>query len=196
MEKQNSGLEKQKSGLVDRRLLTGFALLGIPSFGLLGMAAQTGRIDLLTPTLPENGDLPALSGVTFNGTPVPGLTRAAFSGGVSLLNLWASWCPACRIEHPELMVLSKRPGIRLFGLAADDTEANAGAYLREHGNPYHRLSLDQGRIYQRALKHRGIPQTYVFRADGGFVDKITGELTPQLVEMRLMPAIAKAQQIA
>lgn len=94
------------------------------------------------------------------------------------------------------MALSKRPGIRLFGLAADDTEANAGAYLREHGNPYHRLSLDQGRIYQRALKHRGIPQTYVFRADGRFVDKITGELTAENMASRLEPALARAAQSA
>lgn len=189
-------MEKQKSALIDRRVLTGFALLGIPSFGLLGMAAQTGRIDLLTPTLPDQGDLPPIPGVLFDKKPVPGLTRAAFTEGVTLLNIWASWCPACRIEHPELMALSTQPNVRLFGLAADDTEANAGSYLKEHGNPYHRLSVDQGRIYQRALKHRGIPQTYVFRADGGFVDKISGELTAALIRDRLNPAILRATHTA
>lgn len=179
--------------MVDRRVLLGFAGLGLPAFGVLGYAAQTGRIDLLTPVLPENGDLPAIPGVTFDGKPVPGLARAAFFEGVSLLNVWASWCPSCRIEHPELMALSKRPGIRLFGLAADDTEANAAHYLNEHGNPYHRLSLDHGRVYQRAMKHRGIPQTYLFRRDGSFADRITGELTAELVEKRLLPAIALAE---
>lgn len=187
---------QRKSGWIDRRMMTGGLLLGLPAFGVVGYAAQTGRIDLLTPVLPENGDLPAVPGVAFDGRPVPGLARAAFSEGVSLLNIWASWCPSCRIEHPELMALSKRPGIRLFGLAADDTEANAGGYLREHGNPYHRLSLDAGRVYQRALKHRGIPQTYVFRADGSFVDKITGELTAETMASRLEPALARAAQSA
>ncbi len=172
--------------------MLGGLLLAAPTLGAFGYAAQTGRIDLLTPVLPENGDLPAVPGVLNGDRPVPGLTRAAFFDGVSLLNIWASWCPNCRMEHDELMALAKRPGIRLFGLAADDTEANASAYLRAHGNPYSRLSLDHGRVYQRALKHRGIPQTYVFRADGVYADRITGELTPDIVATRLLSMIARA----
>jgi cytochrome c biogenesis protein CcmG, thiol:disulfide interchange protein DsbE len=178
--------------MLTRRLAIGSVLFGLPVVGLLNHAAQTGRIDLLTPVLPEPGDLPPLPGLVFEGKPVEGLSRQAFSGGVTLLNVWASWCPQCRIEHPELMALSKRPGIRLFGLAADDTEANAGAYLRAHGNPFSRVSVEQGRLYQKALKHRGIPQTYVFGADGCFVDKVTGELTPETIAARLEPAMAKA----
>jgi cytochrome c biogenesis protein CcmG, thiol:disulfide interchange protein DsbE len=185
------GMREKPVGM-NRRLMLGATVLGLPAFGLFALAAQTGRIDILTPVLPEDGTLPAVGGVTFEGQPVPGLSRSAFSEGVTLLNIWASWCPSCRIEHPALMALSRRADVRLFGLAADDTETNAGGYLREHGNPYRRLSLDQGRVYQRALKHRGIPQTYVFRADGRFVDKITGELTPDLITARLEPAIARA----
>ena len=175
-----------------RRFFTGSLLLGVPALGAFGYAAQTGRIDVLTPLLPENGDLPGIPGVLHEGKPVEGLSRSAFAGGVTLLNVWASWCPQCRIEHPELMKLAGRPGIRLYGLAADDTEANAGGYLREYGNPFSRVAVERGRIYQKALKHRGIPQTYVFRADGAFVDKVTGELTPQNVAARLEPALAKA----
>lgn len=175
-----------------RRMMLGSVLLSVPLAGGVLYAGQSGRLDLFTPLLPEDGDLPPVPGVMWNGAPAPGLTRAAFGEGVSLLNIWASWCPACRIEHPELMRLSARPGIRLFGLAADDTEANAGQYLREHGNPYHRLSLDKGRLYQRALKHRGIPQTYVFRADGAYAGKISGELTAALVRDELDPMLARA----
>ena len=180
--------------MLNRRMMTGLIALGVPALGAFAYAAQTGRIDLLTPVLPEDGTLPAIPGVNLDGKPVAGLDRAAFGGGVTLLNIWASWCPSCRLEHPELMSLAKKPGIRLFGLAADDTEANASAYLREHGNPYQRLSLDTGRIYQRALKHRGIPQTYVFRADGTYADRITGELTAANMASHLLPAIEKASR--
>ncbi|KAF0231237.1 MAG: cytochrome c bioproteinis protein CcmG thioldisulfide interchange protein [Beijerinckiaceae bacterium] len=176
----------------NRRMVLASVVLGLPAFGAFGYAAQTGRINILTPVLPESGDLAPIRGVTLDGHPVPGLTRAAFDGGVTLLNVWASWCPDCRIEHPVLLELSKRTDIRLFGLAADDTEANASGFLREHGNPYRRLSLDTGRVYQSALRHRGIPQTYVFRASGEYVSQITGALTPELVAARLMPAIEKA----
>ncbi len=175
-----------------RRVMTGSLLFGLPLLGAFGYAAQTGRIDILTPALPDDGTLPGIPGVLHANQQVEGLSRAAFAGGVTLLNIWASWCPQCRIEHPELMRLAERPGIRLFGLAADDTEANAGGYLREHGNPFARVSVERGRIYQKALKHRGIPQTYVFRADGSFVDKVTGELTQQNIAARLEPAMAKA----
>lgn len=178
--------------MTTRRTVLGSAALCVPLAGGFLFAAATGRIDVLTPALPDAGDLPPIPGVQFGGAPVDGLARAAFRKGVSLLNVWASWCPNCRMEHGELMRLSARPGIRLFGLLADDTEANAAHYLAEAGNPFSRLSLDRDRRYQRALKHRGIPQTYIFRSDGTFVDKITGELTPDLVANRLDPAIARA----
>lgn len=179
-----------------RRVILASAAMGLPAVGILGFAAQTGRIDVLTPVLPADGDLPAVPGVTFAGAPVPGLTREAFSEGVTLLNVWASWCPYCRAEHERLMYLSERPGLRLFGLLADDTEDNARAYLAEAGNPYRRLSADHRRTYLRALKQRGVPSTFVFRADGSFVYKIAGELTGDNIAAWLDPAIERAKRPA
>jgi cytochrome c biogenesis protein CcmG, thiol:disulfide interchange protein DsbE len=184
------------SGLFHRRNVIAAALLGGPALGLLGFAAETGRIDLLTPTLPDEGDLQAVPGVMRGEQAVPGVTRAAFSEGVSVLNVWASWCPQCREEHATLLALAARPGIRLFGLAVDDTAANVAEYLKSHGNPYHRLSIDFHKSYTRGLKQRGVPSTFVFRADGRFVAKIGRELSPQLVESKLLPAIEKAGQPA
>lgn len=182
--------------MLDRRVFLGLAGLALPAAGAFGYAAQTGRIDLLTPTLPEEADLPPLPGLTFNDQPIKGLTRSAFFSGVSLLNVWASWCPDCRSEHDMLMKIAQWPGIQLYGLAADDTIANASAYLREAGNPYSRVSLERDRLYQRALKHRGVPQTYVFNTRGEYVDKVTGVLTQASVESRLLPAMDRAQRVA
>lgn len=174
-----------------RRLLLGAGLIGIPALGLLGFAAETGRIDLLTPTLPEAADLSPVPGVD-----LPPVTRAAFSEGATLLNVWASWCPQCREEHATLLALSKRPGIRLFGLAINDNAASVAGYLREAGNPYSRLSLDAGNLFMRALKQRGVPSTFVFRKDGSYVAKIGRELTPALVEAKLLPAYAAAASVS
>jgi hypothetical protein len=94
------------------------------------------------------------------------------------------------------MALSKRADIRLFGLAADDTASNAARYLRDAGNPYSRLSLDSERTYQRALKHRGVPQTYVFNTQGQLVERISGAMTTHTVESVLLPAMEKARRAA
>jgi cytochrome c biogenesis protein CcmG, thiol:disulfide interchange protein DsbE len=179
--------------MVDRRVFLGLAGLGIPALGAVAYAAQTGRLDLFTPELPIEADLPPLPGLTFADQPVKGLTRSAFFSGVSLLNVWASWCPDCRSEHAALMGLAQQPGLRLYGLATDDTVANASAYLREAGNPFSRVSLEQERRYQRALKHRGVPQTYVFNTRGEFVDKVTGVLTTASINARLIPAMERAR---
>lgn len=183
--------------MLDRRaVLLGLATTGAIGAGAVVYAGQTGRLDLFMPQLPEDADLPAIPGVMLGGAPVHGLTRSAFFNGVSLLNVWASWCPDCRSEHGVLMALSKRAGIRLFGLAADDTASNAARYLRDAGNPYSRLSLDSERTYQRALKHRGVPQTYVFNTQGQLVERISGAMTTRTVESVLLPAMEKARRAA
>lgn len=182
--------------MLDRRILIGLLGLGIPAGAAFGYAAQSGRIDVLTPVLPDQGDLPPVAGVISHGLPTPGLRREAFSEGVTLLNVWASWCPNCRAEHGELMKLSEREEVRLFGLASDDRDDHVAAYLKEAGNPYQRLSVDHKRVYVRPLKHRGVPQTYVFNANGIFVQKISGELTKDIVAQSLMPAIERAYKMA
>lgn len=179
--------------MFDRRAVLGLLGLGVPALGAVGYAGQTGRIDLFTPLLPEDGDLPPLPHVLFNGQPVRGLTRSAFFSGVSLLNVWASWCPDCRLEHPQLLALAARGDISLFGLAADDTQANASGYLREHGNPFSRVALDADRRYQKALKHRGIPQTYVFDTHGRVAARINGGLSAEVMTSQLLPMIEKAR---
>ena len=179
--------------MMHRRAVLGLAGIGLLSAGAVVYAGQTGRLDLFTPQLPDDADLGPIAGVSHAGVPVRGLTRSAFFNGVSLLNVWASWCPDCRSEHGVLMALAERPGIQLYGLAADDTVQNAARYLNGAGNPYSRLSLDGDRRYQRALKHRGIPQTYVFSPGGNVVERISGAMTPAIVETRLLPAMDKAR---
>lgn len=177
---------------MDRRLATGMLALGLPALAAFGYAVETGRIAILPGALPETGDLPPVPSVIRAGAAVPGLTRAAFDEGVTFLNIWASWCPYCRNEHDLLMRLSERPGIRLFGLVADDTETNAAAFLEKLGNPFSRLSVDHARVYLRALRQRGVPSTYLFAKGGALLAKVPGELTRASLTGQLLPAFEKA----
>lgn len=179
--------------MLHRRAVLGLAGLGVLGAGAVVYAGQTGRLDLFSPVLPEDADIGPIPGVSYAGSPARGLTRSAFFNGVSLLNVWASWCPDCRSEHGVLMALSERAGIQLYGLATDDTAPNVARFLSEAGNPYSRLSLDSARSYQRALKHRGVPQTYVFSPVGTVVERISGAMTQAIVETRLLPAMEKAR---
>lgn len=185
-----------RPGLLDRRFVAGAALLSVPALGLVAFAAQTGRIDLLTPALPAEGDLEPVPGVTYRGSATPPVLRQAFFEGVTLVNIWASWCPYCRAEHDHLMALAEMPGIRLFGIVADDTEDKVAGYLASAGNPFQRLSVDHRRLYLRAFKQRGVPATLVFRQDGLFQHRINGGLTADLVSTRLLPAVQAASAVA
>ena len=64
------------------------------------------------------------------------LTVADIKGKVSLVNVWATWCPNCLVEHPELIRISQEEGIALYGVNYNDESSKAIAWLERHGNPY------------------------------------------------------------
>lgn len=189
----------KKTTLMSRRTLVGgglVACVGGGSIGVLGFAAETGRLPVLTPVLPEKTDLPPIEGVSFQGRPVEGVSLRRTDANLIAMNMWASWCPNCRAEHEQLMQLSTVPGVTLFGLVSDDTAENVRAYLASAGNPYPYLSLDQNRVYQRAFRQRGVPATLLFRPDRTFVQRFMGEITPARLAAEVLPAIARARQNA
>ena len=65
--------------------------------------------------------LPPVAGLSADGKPVPGLSSEDLKGGVTVLNVWASWCAPCQVEHPMLMRLAREPGLRLVGIRGQQT---------------------------------------------------------------------------
>lgn len=124
---------------------------------------------------------------------VPGLSQADFAGATPvLLNVFASWCGPCRIEHPMLTRLAQRDDVRVFGLAYRDRPEDAAAFLNELGNPFARIGADpKGRAAIEWGVH-GVPETFLVSPDGRILWKHVGELTPQIVNDRLLPLIASA----
>lgn len=189
--------DDQGKVLTTRRMVLGAALLGLPAMGAVGFAAHTGRIDLLTPTLPaHDAVLPAVSGVTLLGQPTPGISRASFSEAVTLLHVWASWCPTCRKEHALYQKLGERTDIQVFGLGNDDTADKMAEYLGKVGNPYKRLSVDMDRVYIRTLKQRGVPSTFVIAKNGTVAHRIHDALSTTLINTEIAQAINKAKAMA
>ena len=93
------------------------------------------------------------------------LTQEQLLGQPFLLNVWATWCYACRIEHPMLVELSKR-GVKIIGLNYKDQESLAGDWLDDKGDPYIFSIFDPDGKLGFDLGVYGAPETYLVDAHG------------------------------
>lgn len=119
------------------------------------------------------------------------LRRDDLLGEVWILNVWSSWCGACREEHALLVDYARRKRTPIYGLNYKDTRAEGLAWLARQGNPYvasmfdadGRVGLDFG-VY-------GVPETFVIDQAGVVRFKHIGPLTPQVIGERLEPLLEK-----
>jgi len=162
-----------------RQLMAGGATHDIPS-ALIGKPAP-------------QFSLPALEGLKdAAGNAVLGLSTADLAGKVSVVNVWASWCAPCRQEHPLLMELARRDGIRVFGIDYKDEPENALRFLGQLGNPFAAIGVDDNGSAAIEWGVYGVPETFVVAADGTIAWKHVGPLTEASVREKLIPAIEKA----
>lgn len=115
-----------------------------------------------------------------------------------LLNIWASWCLACRQEHPVLMELSRRGLIRLIGLNYKDKRDDAIGFLSELGDPYEMSLSDlDGRIGIE-LGVYGVPETFLVDSQGIIKYKHIGPMGFDDLSSKILPIIrelgAKAKE--
>lgn len=101
------------------------------------------------------------------------LTQAA--QGPVVINLFASWCTPCRVEHPELQALSDQ-GVRIIGVAYKDQPADARAFLAELGDPYSLVVQDREGRFGLDIGVTGVPETLVVDASGRVVFRHAGPL--------------------
>lgn len=99
-----------------------------------------------------------------------------------IVNLWASWCAPCVVEHPLLVSLSERFPGRIHGLVYEDTAANAEAFLAQRGNPFTRLALDPSGQGGLEFGLTGVPETFVLAPDGTIIYHHRGVLEPDDIE--------------
>jgi cytochrome c biogenesis protein CcmG/thiol:disulfide interchange protein DsbE len=110
-------------------------------------------------------------------------------GKVWLLNVWGSWCPACREEHPFLMDVARTGEVPIYGLSWKDKREDALAVLSELGDPYVlNMSDFDGRV---AIDYgiTGAPETYLIDKNGVIRYKEPGQLTPEIMEQKILPLV-------
>jgi cytochrome c biogenesis protein CcmG/thiol:disulfide interchange protein DsbE len=135
--------------------------------------------------------LPPLEGLMSEGKSVPGLDPAAFSGRVTLINVWASWCVPCRDEHPYLTKLAGDRRLTLVGINYKDAPENARRFLGRFGNPFAAVGVDQGGRATIEWGVYGVPETFLVGRDGKIAYKQVGPIDEQALA-RLMAEIEKA----
>ncbi|SDM25963.1 cytochrome c biogenesis protein CcmG, thiol:disulfide interchange protein DsbE [Methylobacterium phyllostachyos] len=146
-----------------------------------------------------NFDLPAVPGLTAGGAPVPGLSSAELKGQITVLNVFASWCAPCQVEHPMLMRLAKEPGIRLVGIDYKEPNPEAGQrFLARHGVPFSAVGADASGRAAIDFGVYGVPETFIIGPDGVIRDKLVGILTPEnfasvLTRIRAAGKVAAAE---
>ena len=119
---------------------------------------------------------------------------ASMKGQVWILNVWASWCAACREEHPVLVDLAKSEVAPVIGLDYKDKREDALAMLARQGNPYllsaydanGRVGIDYG-VY-------GVPETYVIDRAGVIRFKHIGPITSQTLNQKIYPLVSELKK--
>jgi cytochrome c biogenesis protein CcmG/thiol:disulfide interchange protein DsbE len=127
-------------------------------------------------------------------TPEQQFSAKDMLGKVWLLNTWASWCVACRQEHPILMVFAKTKTLPIIGLDYKDKDADGLKWLARHGDPYDlsvtdrdgRIGIDFG-VY-------GVPETFLIDKAGVIRYKHIGPLTEEALKDKILPLVRELQK--
>ncbi len=131
--------------------------------------------------------------------PLPGRDEHGFSradlgtGEPALVNVFASWCVPCRVEHPLINRLAEE-GITIHGINHKDQAANAQAWLLELGDNFTRVGFDldgRGAIEWGVY---GVPETYIVDADGTIVHRHVGPLQARDVERDIRPILERLRR--
>ena len=118
-----------------------------------------------------------------------GLSSADLVGEPSIVNVFASWCVECRIEHPLIMQMQARAVAPIHGLNYKDHPEDAARWLNTFGDPYTRTGADlDGRVAIDWGVY-GVPENFVIGADGRIAFKHIGPLTAEILEQTIIPLI-------
>jgi len=130
---------------------------------------------------PDSITLPLLGSAT-NGKIPP-------EGKVTILNIFASWCESCQVEHAMLMALKDK--VEITGIAWKDKPEKIKAWLDTRGNPYHRVLMDEQGKSTMKLALSGVPETFIFDKSGTIRYNKKAPITDEEVHTVILPLLEK-----
>ena len=154
------------------------------------LAAGLGRDPKLVPSPLIDKPAPAFALVRLDDPQVT-IKRDDLLGKVWILNVWASWCVACRQEHPLLVDFARRKTVLLYGLNYKDQRSDGLAWLGRYGNPYDASLVDADGKVGIDYGVYGVPETFVVDKQGVVRFKQIGPLTPEVLREQIEPLLKK-----
>jgi cytochrome c biogenesis protein CcmG/thiol:disulfide interchange protein DsbE len=119
------------------------------------------------------------------------ITNADLRGEPYLLNVWGSWCPACRDEHPVITELAQSGRLKVIGYDYKDEPEDARRWLQQYGNPYALVIVDQDGRAAFDWGIYGAPESFLVDAQGIVRWKFIGPMTDAVVREQLLPELEK-----
>ena len=167
--------------------LLGVGVLGAFLFVGLGLNPREVPSPLIGKPAPTF-DLPRLM------QPEQRLTNADLQNKVTLVNVWASWCVSCRVEHPLLVDLANSTDVNLIGLNYKDDPDDARRWLAQFGNPYSHSMVDRDGRMGIHWGVYGVPETFVVDSQGVVRHKHIGPLSLQDLTEDILPLVKQLRE--
>ena len=122
------------------------------------------------------------------------VSNSAFKGQVYLVNVWGTWCEACRQEHEALLAIARQKVVPMIGLVYMDQRDNAKAWLDQLGNPYTAVAIDTDGRTVIDWGVYGAPETFLVDGQGRVIYKFISPMTPEVWQQEFLPRIAAARR--
>jgi len=128
----------------------------------------------------------------------PGATisNAKFKGKPYVVNVWATWCATCRVEHSALLELSRTQDVPIIGLNWKDDEDLAHEWLNQLGNPYAAIAADKPGREAINWGVTAAPETFLVDGNGVVQFRLQSAMTREIWEKEFVPRIAGKSMVA
>jgi cytochrome c biogenesis protein CcmG/thiol:disulfide interchange protein DsbE len=168
-----------------RFLIPVVVLLGLIALFAVGLTRDPREVP--SPLIGKQAPAFTLPGL--EGTP-PQVTPQDWAGRPVLVNYFASWCAACRDEHPLFLKLAGE-GVEIIGMDYKDTDADGRQWLTSRGNPYKTVVADAAGSAGLDWGVYGVPETFVVGPDGRILYKQIGAMTEQVWREKIAPLMGR-----
>lgn len=192
MSAPNPSPQKSRGALVFAAVIIGLFFVGLVVLLAYGVK-QSGRADREALPSPLIGKAAPAFDLPLLHDPNTRIGNKDLAGQPYVMNVWGSWCPECRVEHPVLTKFALTKRVRFIGYNLKDDRDEALRWLEQFGNPYVLVIADEDGRSAIDWGIYGAPETFLVDGKGIVRWKRVGAVTDEIIEKELIPALEKAE---